>query len=223
MFIKKKKQRKTAKKPCEYSIEQCKESLLESFNSDLRDSFFGVLVANIILSYSHILIEGIYRIGHNDDFEWREIKNQAANDYNMHRLVLKPRDIWSGKGDFDWKYEYMNNQKSGNCDLKSFHLKGKYEIMTNENPMGGNKIGGKTELKLMDFRDSTYGYYWNNRDIKDLVGIIDCDKDLVMSFENKYPQMGLLEDRHHIWKVIDGKQGKLILEKCLHSLWLIPK
>ena len=220
----KKRKPKTAKKPFEISIDKCKEAIISSFHSELKDSYFGVIVANIILSYSHILIEGIYRFGHNDDEQWRKLKNQSEIGYKMHKLILKPIENNTIGGQFRWQYEYYYPKYPvrgcSECNTSDFDVYGIYNINIISDK---NKIGGKTEIELSRFQSRCWSSMFSYRQSgNELVAVIDCDRDLVMSFKNKeeYGQ-DINKTPHPIWTK-DIETGFLELKKLIHSVWVIP-
>ena len=231
----KKRKPKTAKKPLEISIYQCRESIMSSYHSELNDSYFGVIVANIILSYSHILIEGIYRFGHIDDRQWSKLKNQSDKAYKMHKLVLKPIDNNTIGGRFRWQYEYYQpDQIAGESNIgrmeysdttkmaqiAGFECEGRYNINIISDK---NKLGGKTEieLKFEQYGDVYNSHSYRGGSLHEIIGIVDCDRDLVMSFKNKqeYGNDGY-KTNHYVWLDIDDKF--IELTKLVHSVWIIP-
>mmetsp|Transcript_26102 Transcript_26102/g.42650 ORF Transcript_26102/g.42650 Transcript_26102/m.42650 type:complete len:293 (+) Transcript_26102:34-912(+) len=204
----KKKIPKTAQKPVEIDIVECRQSVIDSFHGELRQTYFGVIAANIILSYSHILVEGIYRFGHRNDAEWRRNKDQSQSDYAMHQLILKPNMT------FRWKYaQYICN----GCHVAEWDKFGVYEVLCKQ-----DRIGGQTELKLSDVKDDLGGCFRHRGSRQDaLFAVIDCDRDLVMSFTNK---MDAESDQDRvIFQFVLGRTRCIRLEKVEHSVWVIPK
>ena len=219
----KKKVAKTANKPVSISIEQCQQALMACFDPSIAS--LAVIVANLILGYSHILIEGIYRFGHESDEEWRRLKNQSEQAYHMHRLVLKP------SGMFRWEYaQYQqadfyedslyiydaHRRMMAAAHVANFEARGGYHVSL------GDDIGGKTELSLK----SSYGS-WQCSNFGEIAVVVDCDRDLVMTLRNKdaFDHKAPRSIQDGFGRLRDATMDKspfLRLQKRIHSVWVIP-